>query len=263
MRLLAAASAWLCGKLANSATASKRDLIWLHPSAVSTASTAMMWVNGLPSASSRLMRRSWKKVSNLSMSKSAATLAGNTAAVLWIKLRTRTAKPLSSNIRPEDPSAVIGGNERVVRPRLADAQFFFDQDRKKSLESRVSGLDKVIYHNQLGTQGERMLRVCAIAQALVKLLVQSGWTTALKDHETLEHHAVRAARLAKTDLLTDMVGEFPELQGVMGRYYALNDGEDPLVAQAIADHYRPRFAGDELPSNDVGLIVAMADKLET
>ena len=168
-----------------------------------------------------------------------------------------------SNINPDNPAAVIGGNERVVRPRLADAKFFFDQDRKKSLESRVAGLDKVIYHNQLGTQGERMLRVCAIAQALAKLLVEAGWTTSLKDTDALITHSVRAARLAKTDLLTDMVGEFPELQGVMGRYYALNDGEDPLVSEAIADHYRPRFAGDELPRNDVGLVVAMADKLET
>ena len=168
-----------------------------------------------------------------------------------------------SNINPANPAAVIGGNERVVRPRLADAKFFFDQDRKKSLESRVAGLDKVIYHNQLGTQGERMLRVCAIAQALAKLLVEAGWTTSLKDTAALITHAVRAARLAKTDLLTDMVGEFPELQGVMGRYYAMNDGEDPLVSEAIADHYRPRFAGDELPRNDVGLVVAMADKLET
>ena len=108
-----------------------------------------------------------------------------------------------------------------------------------------------------------MLRVCAIAQALAKLLVEAGWTTSLKDTAALITHSVRAARLAKTDLLTDMVGEFPELQGVMGRYYALNDGEDPLVSEAIADHYRPRFAGDELPRNDVGLVVAMADKLET
>lgn len=168
-----------------------------------------------------------------------------------------------SNINPKNPSAVISGNERVVRPRLADAKFFFDQDRKKSLESRVAGLDKVIYHNQLGTQGDRMQRVCAMAQALAKLLVQSGWTPSLKDTELLVKHSVRAARLAKTDLLTEMVGEFPELQGVMGRYYAMNDGEDPCVSEAIADHYHPRFAGDELPRNDVGLVVAMADKLET
>ena len=168
-----------------------------------------------------------------------------------------------SNINPADPQAVIGGNERVVRPRLADAKFFYDQDRKKSLESRVAGLDKVVYHNQLGTQGERMMRVCAIAQAVARLLVQAGWTTSLNDVDALVAHSVRAARLAKTDLLTDMVGEFPELQGVMGRYYALNDGEDALVSEAIADHYRPRFAGDDLPRNDVGLVVAMADKLET
>ena len=115
-----------------------------------------------------------------------------------------------SNIRPEDPSAVIGGNERVVRPRLADAKFFFDQDRKKSLESRVIGLSKVVYHNKLGTQGERMQRVAAIARAIGQQL--SG--------ESLALHAEQAAILAKADLLTDMVGEFPELQGIMGRYYA-------------------------------------------
>ncbi|MDP3336284.1 MAG: glycine--tRNA ligase subunit beta, partial [Rhodoferax sp.] len=160
---------------------------------------------------------------------------------------------LVSNISPLDASAVIGGNERVVRPRLSDAKFFFDQDRKKTLESRVAGLDKVVYHNKLGTQGERMARVCAIAQALA---LQVGG-------EALGERATQAARLAKTDLLTDMVGEFPELQGIMGGYYARHDGLTADVAEAIEDHYKPRFAGDALPRNPVGVVVALADKLET
>ena len=158
-----------------------------------------------------------------------------------------------SNISPDDASFVIGGNERVVRPRLADAKFFFDQDRKKTLESRVEGLSKVVYHNKLGTQGERMARVCAIARAIGQ---QVGG-------DALAAQAEQAARLAKTDLLTDMVGEFPELQGIMGGYYARHDGLPTQVAEAIEDHYKPRFAGDELPRNQVGLVVALADKLET
>lgn len=156
-----------------------------------------------------------------------------------------------SNISPTDASAVIGGNERVVRPRLADAKFFFDQDRKKTLASRVEGLGKVVYHNKLGTQGERTQRVRAIAEAVANRLNAN-----VADVQ-------RAAELAKTDLVTDMVGEFPELQGTMGRYYALNDGLSADVADAIEDHYKPRFAGDELPRNTVGVIVALADKLET
>jgi glycyl-tRNA synthetase beta chain len=158
-----------------------------------------------------------------------------------------------SNISPADASAVTGGNERVVRPRLADAKFFFDQDRKKTLELRVPGLDKVVYHNKLGTQGERMARVRAIARAIGQQL----------GGETLAQAADTAARLAKTDLLTDMVGEFPELQGIMGGYYARHDGLSEDIAFAIEDHYKPRFAGDELPRNAVGVAVALADKLET
>lgn len=158
-----------------------------------------------------------------------------------------------SNISPQDASAVTGGNERVVRPRLADAKFFFDQDRKKTLESRVEGLGKVVYHNKLGTQGERVERVRAIAKAIALQLGDAQ----------LVQQADQAAMLAKTDLVTDMVGEFPELQGIMGRYYALNDGLDVAVADAIEDHYKPRFAGDELPRGDVGVVVALADKLET
>ena len=158
-----------------------------------------------------------------------------------------------SNISPVDANAVIGGNERVVRPRLADAKFFFDQDRKKTLASRVVGLDKVVYHNKLGTQGERVERVRQLAQAIGQQL--GGVELADK--------VSQAAQLAKTDLVTDMVGEFPELQGTMGRYYALNDGLLPEVADAIEDHYKPRFAGDTLPRNEVGVVVALADKLET
>ena len=158
-----------------------------------------------------------------------------------------------SNINPLDTSFVIGGNERVVRPRLADAKFFFDQDRKKTLASRVAGLDKVVYHNKLGSQGERITRVRAIAKAIGQQL----------GGDLLAQKADQAAMLAKTDLVTDMVGEFPELQGTMGRYYALNDGLSADVADAIEDHYKPRFAGDDLPRNDVGVVVALADKLET
>ena len=158
-----------------------------------------------------------------------------------------------SNISPDDASFVIGGNERVVRPRLADAKFFFDQDRKKTLESRVAGLDKVVYHNKLGTQGERVERVRTIARAIGQQL----------GGETLALAADTAARLAKTDLVTDMVGEFPELQGIMGGYYARHDSLGEEIAFAIEDHYKPRFAGDALPRNAAGVVVALADKLET
>jgi glycyl-tRNA synthetase beta chain len=159
-----------------------------------------------------------------------------------------------SNISPADPSMVIQGNERVVRPRLADAKFFFDQDRKRPLMDRVAALDKVVYHNKLGSLGARVERVRHIARAIAHAL---GHDAAQVDQ------ADQAAHLAKTDLLTDMVGEFPELQGIMGRYYALSDGLPAAVAEAIEDHYKPRFAGDALPRNAVGTVVALADKLET
>ena len=176
-----------------------------------------------------------------------------------------------SNIQPEDASFVIGGNERVVRPRLADAKFFFDQDRKKTLASRVDSLSKVVYHNKLGTQGERMERVRAIAKFVGQTVfdqmiagnaqLQSAQGDDARDF--LLSCVDSAATLAKTDLVTDMVGEFPELQGIMGGYYAANDGLPFEVRHAIEDHYKPRFAGDELPRETVGVVVALADKLET
>ena len=176
-----------------------------------------------------------------------------------------------SNISPADASAVTGGNERVVRPRLADAKFFFDQDRKKTLASRVDALGKIVYHNKLGTQGERTQRVRAIAKAIATQM----FTEIVKVNPALNSDEGEIARdylmdcvdnaalLAKTDLVTDMVGEVPELQGIMGGYYAANDGLAVEVAHAIEDHYKPRFAGDELPRENVGVIVALADKLET
>jgi glycyl-tRNA synthetase beta chain len=158
-----------------------------------------------------------------------------------------------SNIRPADPRRVVEGNERVVKPRLADAKFFFDQDRKRTLESRVPQLARVVYHGKLGSQGERVERVRAIARAIGHAL----------GGEALAAQADRAALLAKADLLTDMVGEFPELQGIMGGYYARDDGEPEAVAWAVEDHYKPRFAGDVLPRGEAGVVVALADKLET
>jgi glycyl-tRNA synthetase beta chain len=156
-----------------------------------------------------------------------------------------------SNITPDDASAVIQGNERVVRPRLADAKFFFDQDRKKTLDSRVQGLAKVVYHNKLGTQGERVERVRAIARWVAEKV---GADVNASD---------RAAQLAKADLLTDMVGEFPELQGIMGGYYARHDGEDEAVAQAIADQYLVRRDETEHLSNLVSEVLQIADRMET
>ncbi|MDH5206443.1 MAG: glycine--tRNA ligase subunit beta, partial [Hylemonella sp.] len=156
-----------------------------------------------------------------------------------------------SNINPADPSAVIGGNERVVRPRLADAKFFFDQDRKKTLESRVEGLGRVVYHNKLGTQGERVERVRSIARWVAS---QVGGDTQLAD---------RAALLAKADLLTDMVGEFPELQGIMGGYYSRHDGENALVAQAITDQYVLNRSDTADAENHVSAALVLADRCET
>ncbi len=165
------------------------------------------------------------------------------------KLRSRFL--IVSNIATDTPQAIIGGNERVVRPRLSDAKFFFEQDKKKTLESRLPQLKNVVYHNKLGTQAERSERVTALAAAIAGRL---NGDVAL---------AERAARLSKADLLTDMVGEFPELQGIMGTYYARHDGEPEDVALAASEHYQPRFAGDALPSTATGTAVALADKLET
>ncbi len=171
-----------------------------------------------------------------------------------------------SNISPADASRVVQGNERVVRPRLADAKFFFDQDRKRTLESRVPQLAQVVYHGKLGSQGERAERVRAIAHAIVNQLrlATLPYTVDAKDSfDVLDSKVQQAALLAKTDLLTDMVGEFPELQGVMGGYYARHEGLRDGVAIAIEDHYKPRFAGDVLPRNHTGTVLALADKLET
>jgi len=165
------------------------------------------------------------------------------------KLRSRFL--IVSNIATDDPTAIVGGNERVVRPRLSDAKFFFEQDKKKTLESRLPQLASVVYHNKLGTQAERSERVTKLATYIATRL---GFDAAL---------AERAARLSKADLLTDMVGEFPELQGIMGTYYARHDGEHDEVARAASEHYQPRFAGDALPATNTGLAVALADKLET
>jgi len=156
-----------------------------------------------------------------------------------------------SNLPTENPKNVVAGNERVLRARLSDARFFFDQDRKLKLADRVERLGAVVYHNKLGTQLERVQRIEKLASAIAeKLHADVG-------------KAERAARLCKADLTSDMVGEFPELQGIMGEYYARHDGEDENVARAIEAHYHPRFAGDSLPQDNIGCAVALADKLDT
>ena len=156
-----------------------------------------------------------------------------------------------SNMKAANPEHIIKGNERVLRARLSDAQFFFEQDKKRTLESRLPKLTHVVYHNQLGSQAERIVRLIDIS---VYVAGQIGADVA---------QTLRAAELCKADLVSEMVGEFPELQGIMGHYYALNDGLDNTVALAIEEHYLPRFAGDRLPESLVGTAVALSDKLET
>lgn len=158
---------------------------------------------------------------------------------------------LVSNLQTENPSHIISGNERVLRARLADAEFFYKQDQKATLESRLPKLAHVVYHNKIGSQAERIERLQSIAAYIAKAL---GTDAAV---------AERAARLAKADLVTEMVGEFPELQGTMGKYYARLDGETETIAHAIEQHYQPRFAGDALPDGAIATAVALADKLET
>ena len=160
-----------------------------------------------------------------------------------------------SNIHPADPSRVIEGNERVVRPRLADAKFFFEQDRKKPLDSHIDGLRKVVYHNKLGSTFDKVTRIKQLAaQIYPQLPANPATSLALVE---------QAALLCKCDLLTSMVGEFPELQGVMGRYYALADGKSAELADAMSEHYLPRGAGDDLPKTTTGMALALADKLDT
>ncbi len=164
--------------------------------------------------------------------------------------RLRSRFLIVSNVETVSPQRIISGNERVIRPRLSDARFFFEQDKKKKLEDRIPGLANVVYHNKLGTLAQRMARVRILATDIAEMM---GADKALVE---------RAARLAKADLLTEMVGEFPELQGIMGAYYARHDGEHEEVAMAATEHYMPRFAGDKLPSTTTGTIIALADKLE-
>jgi glycyl-tRNA synthetase beta chain len=175
----------------------------------------------------------------------------------YVPLRNRaTGKLLPSflfvsNIETKEPHEIVHGNERVLRARLSDAKFFYDQDRKTRLETRVPRLAAVVHHNRLGSQLDRVERIRKLAGTIARQLKADATA------------AERAAYLSKADLLTEMVGEFPELQGSIGRYYALHDGEPHAVAVAIGEHYRPRFAGDNVPESPVACAVALADKLDT
>ncbi|CAB9544027.1 Glycyl-tRNA synthetase beta chain (EC [Bathymodiolus brooksi thiotrophic gill symbiont] len=156
-----------------------------------------------------------------------------------------------ANIESSDLSVIINGNERVIRPRLTDSEFFWEQDKSTSLASRLSKLDSVLFMKSLGSMGDKAKRIESLATYIASVIGAN------------EKHSARAGLLAKTDLVTEMVGEFADLQGVMGGYYAKNDGEDLAVATAISEHYHPRFAGDVLPSTKEGLSVAIADKVDT
>ena len=156
-----------------------------------------------------------------------------------------------TNIESHDASQVISGNEKVIRPRLADAEFFFNSDKKTTLESRLESLETVLFQKQLGTLKEKSERISALSAFIASQI------------DANETQAARAGLLAKTDLMSNMVMEFPDVQGVMGKYYALNDGEDAPVAEALYEQYMPRFAGDALPSSGVSASVALADKLDT
>ncbi|MBT5784557.1 MAG: glycine--tRNA ligase subunit beta [Candidatus Thioglobus sp.] len=156
-----------------------------------------------------------------------------------------------ANIESSDLSVIIDGNERVIRPRLSDSEFFWEKDKAESLESRLSKLNDVLFMKLLGSMGDKVKRIESLSSYI------AGVIGANVDY------SARAGLLSKSDLVSDMVGEFADLQGVMGGYYALNDGEDESVSIAIREHYHPRFSGDSLPSSKEGLVVAIADKLDT
>jgi len=156
-----------------------------------------------------------------------------------------------ANIESKDPQQVVFGNEKVIRPRLADAEFFFNTDKKHTLESRLMKLESVLFQKQLGSLKEKSERIAQLSEFIAVELNEN------KDD------AYRAGLLSKTDLLTDMVLEFPQVQGTMGKYYARNDGESEAIAQALEDQYRPRYAGDDLPDGQIGCAVAIADKVDS
>ncbi len=159
---------------------------------------------------------------------------------------------LVSNIEARDGGdTVVSGNERVIAARLSDAKFFYGTDLKSRLEDRLPKLDQIVFHEKLGAQGERVRRITTLARELAPLVGADADT------------AARAATLCKTDLVTEMVGEFPELQGLMGRYYAQAQGEEAAVAAAIEDHYKPQGPSDRIPTEPVSIAVALADKLDT
>ncbi|MFT7008136.1 MAG: glycyl-tRNA synthetase beta chain [Colwellia sp.] len=156
-----------------------------------------------------------------------------------------------TNIESKDPQQVIFGNEKVIRPRLADAEFFFKTDKKQTLESRLSTLESVLFQKQLGTLKAKSMRIASLSKVIADQLDENS------------DDAYRAGLLSKTDLMSDMVLEFPQVQGTMGKYYALNDGENEAIAQALEDQYRPRYAGDSLPEATIGCAVAISDKIDT
>jgi len=169
-----------------------------------------------------------------------------------------------ANIESSDPAKVIEGTQRVVRPRLADAAFFWEQDRKSPLAARIDALAKVTFQAKLGSLGDKARRIAALAAQITQARGSSRSGSAdSRAADAAAARAQRAAELCKCDLLSSMVGEFPELQGIMGTYYARADGEDPEVATAIREHYQPRGAGDELPGTETGTTLALADKLDT
>lgn len=167
---------------------------------------------------------------------------------------------LVANIEASDGGkAIVAGNERVIRARLSDAKFFYDSDLKTKLEDRLPKFEQIVFHEKLGTQAERIARIERLAAEIAPLVVPTAQGA---EKKKLVEKAKRAARLAKADLLTEVVGEFPEVQGLMGKYYALAQGEDASVAQAIEDHYKPQGPNDRVPNDPVAIAVALADKID-
>src|SRR5207344_3028209 len=180
---------------------------------------------------------------------------------------------LVANIEAEDGGKeIVAGNERVIRARLSDAKFFYETDLKTKLEDRLTKFDNIVFHEKLGTQGQRIKRIERLAAEIAPIIWKQRETyfdgkflsaDEFKDEQQYVRHVCRAAKLAKADLLTEVVGEFPEVQGLMGKYYALAQGEDATVAAASEEHYKPQGPTDRVPNNPVSVAVALADKIDT